>query len=103
MKKSATDGLSSLDRWLQDARRTLKGVDATVPGDGEDTVIRRPARLDQAQRLSQRELLAQQLTELVRRGNPYHRPITPDLLPADWTTFADFEFALRMWDARDLR
>jgi len=103
MKKSATDGLSPLDRWLQDARRTLNDVDTTVPVDEEDTVIRKPAQLDQTQRLSQREFLAQQLTDLVRRGNPHHRPITPDLLPADWTTFADFEFALRMWDARGLR
>lgn len=106
MSMKDTEGASPLDRWLQDAHRTLEKVsasDATVGDeDEEDTMIRGPARLHPTQRRSQREYLARQLTELARHSDPNHRAITAELLPADWTTFADFEFALRIWDTKRL-
>ena len=104
MNGKVTDEPSQLDRWLEQARRTLRDMEAPEPeNDDEDSTLVRKRANDPAQRLPQRDFLAKQLTELARRSDPHHRRITAELLPADWTTFADFEFALRMWDAKQVR
>ncbi len=99
------DGPPPLDQWLTEARRTLHEAGAAEPevDDQDSTLVPSRTRNDPEQRVSQRDFLARQLTELVRRTDPDHRPISADLLPADWTTFADFEFALRMWDSKPER
>jgi len=104
MNSNTRGGASVLDLWLQDARATLREAFESSSADSADepkTVM--PGRSDAKQRMSQRDFLAKQLTELAQRSDPNHRPITPDLIPTDWTTFADFEFALRMWDAKNSR
>jgi len=94
---------SVLDIWLEDARATLRDAfESSTSHDSEPKTVM-PGRPDEAQRKSQRDFLAKQLTELARRSDPNHRPITPELIPTDWTTFADFEFALRIWDAKSSR
>ena len=105
MNRELMDGPPPLDQWLTEARRTLREVGVSDPEDDdqESTLVPVRSRNDPEQHLSQRDFLARQLTELVRRTDPDHRPITADLLPADWTTFADFDFALRMWDSKPAR
>lgn len=103
MNRNARGGTSVLDLWLEDARTTLRETFASSTDDISEPKTVMPGRPDPEQRTLQRDFLAKQLTELARRSDPSHRPITPDLIPTDWTTFADFEFALRMWDAKSSR
>ena len=100
MSRNARGGPSVLDLWLEDARATLQEAFQSSTEEPSEPKTVLPGRPDPEQRLLQRDFLAKQLTELARRSDPNHRPITPDLIPTDWTTFADFEFALRMWDAK---
>ena len=100
MAKQQTGGVAPLDLWLRDAQSTLREAFPPTPEGKGQPKAQKPVPSDPQQRQSRREFLARQLTELARQGDPDHRPITADLLPADWDCFADFEFALRMWDSR---